>query len=80
LNITGKYIRSRGLKISLQFKKECFEAINIHYKEASRKKNSIILDEFCATCGYHRRHAIKAFREALNVSPGQRIRKEEQLQ
>lgn len=38
---------------------ECVESIYLRYKRASRKEKSLILDEFCATCGYHRKHAIR---------------------
>jgi hypothetical protein len=48
--------------MSPQSKKEYFDAIYVRYKEASRKGKSIILDELCATCGYHRKHAIRALR------------------
>jgi hypothetical protein len=33
------------------------------WKEASRQEKSRILDEFCATCGYHRKHAIRVLRK-----------------
>jgi len=38
---------------------ECLESIYLRYKRASRKEKTLILDEFCATCGYHRKHAIR---------------------
>ena len=28
------------------------------YKKASRSEKKVILDEFCAASGYHRKHAI----------------------
>jgi hypothetical protein len=40
-------------------KKKYTEAIPVRYKNASRHEKSIILDEFCATRGYHRKHAIR---------------------
>ncbi len=48
--------------MSPRSKKEYVEAIFLRYKKASRKERSIILDEFCATCGYHRKHAIRLLR------------------
>ncbi len=48
--------------MSPRSKKEYIEAIFLRYKEASRKQRSIILDEFCATCKYHRKHAIRLLR------------------
>ena len=40
-------------------KMECVESIYLRYKKASRKEKSLILNEFCTTCGYHRKHAIR---------------------
>ena len=38
---------------------ECTESTYLRYKRASRKEKTLILDEFCATCDYHRKHAIR---------------------
>jgi hypothetical protein len=38
---------------------ECVESIYLRYKRASREEKTSILTEFCATCGYHRKHAIR---------------------
>ena len=38
---------------------ECVESIYLRYKKASRKEKTAILDEFCCTCCYHRKHAIR---------------------
>src|SRR3972149_5719550 len=58
--------RSRGLKgeliMSPRSKKEYIEAIFLRYKKAPYSQRTIILDEFCATCGYHRKHAIRLLR------------------
>lgn len=48
--------------MSPRSKKEYLEAIYLRYKSASLKQKSIILDEFCATSGYHRKHAIRLLR------------------
>ena len=48
--------------MSPKSKQEYFEALHRHYKEASRKEKTIIIDECCAICGYHRKHAIRRFR------------------
>jgi hypothetical protein len=48
--------------MSPQSKRDYQEAIHLRYKNASRHEKSIILDEFCATCGYHRKHAIRVLR------------------
>jgi hypothetical protein len=49
--------------MSPRSKKDYVEAIYLRYKKASRKEKKIILDEFCATCGYHRKHAIRLLRK-----------------
>jgi len=38
---------------------EYLEAIYIRYKKASLKEKTMILNEFCLNCGYHRKHAIR---------------------
>jgi hypothetical protein len=48
--------------MSPRSKKEYIEAIFLRYKKAPYKEKTIILDEFCATCGYHRKHAIRLLR------------------
>jgi len=40
-------------------KEEYFEVLHKRYKGASRKEKTIIIDECCAICGYHRKHAIR---------------------
>ena len=49
--------------MSSRSKKEYLEAIYLRYKRASRRQKAIILDEFCAACGYHRKHAIRLLRK-----------------
>jgi hypothetical protein len=52
------------------------EAIHKRYKHASRSEKKIILDEFCATTGYHRKYAIvilkgfKRFRKPVRRKRG----------
>ena len=38
---------------------EYLEAIYLRYKKASLKEKTMILNEFCLNCGYHRKHAIR---------------------
>lgn len=45
--------------MSREARMECVESIYLRYKRASRKEKTLILNEFCATCGYHRKHAIR---------------------
>jgi hypothetical protein len=58
----------------LQSRREYLEAIRNRYRKASRKEKSIILSEFCATCGYNRKYAIRLLRKkplsATNRKPG----------
>ena len=48
--------------MSPQAKEEYFEVLFKRYKEASRKERTKIIDECCAVCGYHRKHAIRRLR------------------
>jgi hypothetical protein len=40
-------------------KREYLAAIRQRYLQASREEKGLILREFCAVCGYHRKHAIR---------------------
>jgi len=48
--------------MSPRSKKEYVETIFQRYKQATRRQKNLILDEFCATLGYHRKHAIRLLR------------------
>jgi hypothetical protein len=48
--------------MSLRSKQEYQETIFLRYKKASRQRKKQILDEFCATLNYHRKHAIRLLR------------------
>ena len=48
--------------MSPKSKKEYLEAISKRYKNAHRSEKHVILDEFCAATGYHRKHAIRLIR------------------
>jgi len=41
-------------------KMEYLEEIYLRYNKANHKEKSVILNEFCKTCSYHRKHAIRA--------------------
>jgi hypothetical protein len=43
--------------MSLSEKRSYLEAIRRRYHQATRAKKSMILDEFCAVCGYNRKYA-----------------------
>lgn len=48
--------------MSLQTRREYLEKIRGRYGRAGRKHKSRILEEFCANCGYHRKHAVRLLR------------------
>ena len=49
--------------MSPRSRKEYIETIFLRYRNASRNEKVLILDEFCATLGYHRKHAIRMLRK-----------------
>jgi hypothetical protein len=48
--------------MSPRSKKEYVETVFLRYKKATRAQKKVILDEFCGTLGYHRKHAIRLLR------------------
>ncbi len=48
--------------MSPRSQKEYQEAVHLRYKNASRHEKTAILNEFCATCGCHRKHAIRVLK------------------
>ena len=46
----------------LQSRREYLEAIRGRYRRAGKRAKTAILNEFCATCGYHRKYAIRLLR------------------
>jgi hypothetical protein len=48
--------------MSPRSKREYQEAVYLRYKNASRHEKTAILDEFCATCDCHRKHAIRVLK------------------
>jgi len=62
--------------MSPRSKKEYIETIYLRYRNATRNEKVLILDEFCATLGYHRKHAIRVlkkfrrFRKTKTKKPG----------
>ncbi len=54
---------------------EYLETIYLRYKKASLKQKTLILNEFCLNCGYHRKHAIRLlnhFRRFTKPKPKKR--------
>jgi hypothetical protein len=66
--------------MSPRSKKEYTEAVHKRYKHASRSEKKVILDEFCATTGYHRKYAIillkgfTRFRKPVRKKRGRKAR------
>jgi len=48
--------------MSPRSKREYREAVHLRYKNATRHEKTAILDEFCATCKCHRKHAIRVLK------------------
>ena len=63
MHVTEKTCIERDCIMSSKSKREYLEAIYLRYKSASRNKEAIILDEFCAACGYHWKHAIRLLKK-----------------
>ena len=64
--------------MSPQSKREYLAAIAKRYRAASRKTKTAILNEFCSTCRYHRKHALRllrTFRRFTQKTPAKRGRK-----
>src|SRR5580765_5976181 len=56
--------------MSLSAKRESLARIHGRYQRAGPPHKSRILDEFCATCGYHRKAALRLLNRPLrNGSP-----------
>jgi hypothetical protein len=45
--------------MSPRSKREVLEAIVVRYRKATRAVKTAMLNEFCETCGYHRKHAVR---------------------
>jgi hypothetical protein len=58
--------------MSLSAKREALARIHGRYQRAGRLHKTRILDEFCATCGYHRKAALRLLNRPLPTSPPKR--------
>jgi hypothetical protein len=58
--------------MSLSAKRESLARLHGRYQRAGRPHKSKILDEFCATCGYHRKAALRLLNRPLRTAPPQR--------
>jgi hypothetical protein len=66
-------------RISMGARREVVSAVTERYRLAKRAEKGRILDELCATTGWHRKHAVRALRQHEAVTPGEvgapRVRK-----
>lgn len=58
--------------MSLSAKREALARIHGRYQRAGRPHKTRILDEFCATCGYHRKAALRLLNRPLRSGPPKR--------
>jgi hypothetical protein len=64
-----------GNRMSRASKKDYLQRIYPRYQKAGRPEKQAILDEFCANCSYHRKHAIRLLnrpRPAVKPTPQRR--------
>jgi hypothetical protein len=54
-------------RISMGAWREVVSAVTERYRSAKRSEKGRILDELCATTGWHRKHAVRAFRQHETV-------------
>ena len=58
--------------MSLSAKRESLARIQGRYQRAGRPHQRRILEEFCATCGYHRKSALRLLNRPLRTAPFKR--------
>ncbi len=56
-------------RISMGARREVVSAVAERYRSARRAGKGRILDELCATTGWHRKHAVRALRQHETIEP-----------
>ena len=57
--LPDNFLLRGGIVMSPRTRMEYVETIYLRYKKASLKQKTMILNEFCLNCEYHRKHAIR---------------------
>jgi hypothetical protein len=58
-------------QLSLATRRELLASVAVRYGSAPRDEKKRILDEFAALTGYHRKHAIRAWRAVPSSERGE---------
>jgi len=59
-----------GVKVTSSAINELANALRPRYEAATKDQKKVILDEFCATTGYHRKSAIRLLRKRARPTHG----------
>jgi hypothetical protein len=60
-------------KISMGAQREVLAAVAERYHSAGRSEKGWILDELCATTGWHRKHAVRALAGSGSSAPVEKV-------